>query len=508
MTSGAMKTRNVPSDVPRRIFEGQSQPPWRLSPEFLWVCAGLVLLTAFRLWYCTQLELVGDEAYYWVQSRHYGMCYFDKGPAVSWTIALGRALFGDTVFGVRFFAVLLSAATSLWLFILARTLFSDRVALIAVVIATVVPMLAVGSILMTIDPLSMFFWTVAACAFWRAKDSRNAGWWLLAGLLVGLGMLAKYTNAAELLSFALFCAFWAPCRVQLVRPGFYLMLLAAGVATLPCWIWNAEHGWVTMRHLAERGDLVEAWKARPVELAKFLGGQAGVISPLIFLGVLAAVFLPAADQSGAPQRRFLLCLFLPLFAGYSILSLNHAAQPNWTAPCYIAGLILLAARWPQWRLSRPRFRWLGAAALGIALIETIALHQTAWLHLPPRKDPLDRARGWRDLAAQVAQTQTREGAQFVIAHTYMTASLLSFYLPGRPFVFLPPTPVVSNQFSIWPGYESSAPGCVALYVSEFATAPKSLRSGFAQVREIGQITPREAGRTLLCYHVFLCSNPP
>jgi hypothetical protein len=149
----------------------------------------------------------------------------------------------------------------------------------------------------------------------------------------------------------------------------------------------------------------------------------------------------------------------------------------------------------------------GGVALGVALIETIALHQTAWLHLPARKDPLDRARGWSQLAAQVAETQSAQGAQFVIARTYMTASLLSFYLPGRPFVYLPPTKEVSNQFSIWPGYNSAAPGSTALYVSEIDSTPESLESGFTKVQEIAQITPHEAGRTLLCYHVFLCSNP-
>ena len=480
-------------------------PLWR-SRSFCAVCLGLILLTVFRLWYCTRLELVGDEAYYWVQSRHLDMCYFDKGPAVAWTIAAGRALFGDSVFGIRFFAVLLSAGTSIWLFVLARRLFSDRVALLTVVLAALMPMIAVGSILMTIDPLSMFFWTVAACAFWKAKDNDEVFWWFVTGVLVGLGTLAKYTNTAEIVSFALFCAWWPPGQKHLRRPAFGLLVLATFLVSLPVWIWNEQHAWVTLRHLAERGDLVNGWAIHPLEFFKFLGGQLGVVSPLLFVGIMAAVVSAVKTCPSSKEHRFLLCLFLPLFIGYTVLSLHNAAQPNWTAPCYLAGLILLAAWWPLWIAVRPRWRWLGISALGIALVETITLHDSVWLHLPAGKDPLDRARGWNNLAAMVMKSRLREGADFILSRNYMTASLLSFYLPGKPFVYLPTTRGVSNQFSIWPGYKDRASGSRALFVSESPVAPHALAMDFAQGERGGKICPRADGRTLPGYYLFICHD--
>src|SRR6266576_3863766 len=80
----------------------------------------LFALTCFRLWYSTRFDLIADEAYYWLWSKHLAASYRDKGPAVAWTIALGTKLFGDTVFGVRFFAVLLSTWTGWLIFVLAR----------------------------------------------------------------------------------------------------------------------------------------------------------------------------------------------------------------------------------------------------------------------------------------------------------------------------------------------------------------------------------------------------
>ena len=141
----------------------------------------LALVTVFRLWYCTQLELVGDEAYYWLWSKHLDYGYFSKGPGVAWTIALGAWLFGDTVLGIRFFAVLLAAGTSALIFVLARALFSELVAWSCVLLGAIVPLFAVGSILMTIDPLSVFFWSLTAVLFWRAKDEASVRWWILTG---------------------------------------------------------------------------------------------------------------------------------------------------------------------------------------------------------------------------------------------------------------------------------------------------------------------------------------
>jgi len=117
----------------------------------------LLVLTGYRLWFITQMQLVPDEAYYWLWSKHLAASYRDKGPAIGWTIALGTKLFGNTVFGIRFFAVVLSTATSALLFLLARRLYDDRVALWCLLVASVMPLMAVGSILMTIDSLSVFF---------------------------------------------------------------------------------------------------------------------------------------------------------------------------------------------------------------------------------------------------------------------------------------------------------------------------------------------------------------
>jgi 4-amino-4-deoxy-L-arabinose transferase-like glycosyltransferase len=464
----------------------------------------LLALTAFRLWYSTHLELVGDEAYYWLWSRHPDLCYLDKGPAIAWTIWAGTALFGQTVFGIRFFAVLLASATGFGMFLLARWLFSDRVGFWALVLAALCPLFAVGATLMTIDTIYVAFWTFAALAFWRAKDTTNLGPWALTGALVGIGILAKYTEAVQLLCFALFCAWHAPSRQHFRQPTFALMVAVAGLFLIPLIIWNWQHGWPTSRFLVHRGALDEQARFRPLGALAYLGQQAGVISPLLFFGLLAGVCWPKLARTPRVETGYLVALFVPLFLIYLVLSFQQAGQANWTAAAYIGGLILVAAKWDQLIRVNRRAWGLATLALGLAFVETAILHETSWLHLPPRIDILDRARGSRDLAAKVAALQAKTGAQFVVANKYMTASLLSFYLPGQPTTYMPVSSPPFNQIVLWPTYRQQHPSEEGLFVSDFNLVPSSLREDFADIEPAGEIHTMQDGREVNQFYVFLC----
>src|SRR5262245_49787049 len=48
------------------------------------------------------IDLSGDEAHYWDWSRQLDWSYYSKGPLVAYIIRASCAIFGDTMFGVRF----------------------------------------------------------------------------------------------------------------------------------------------------------------------------------------------------------------------------------------------------------------------------------------------------------------------------------------------------------------------------------------------------------------------
>ena len=69
---------------------------------FLW--SSLLLL---KLGVAAQLPLFGDEAWYWLESRHPAWAYSDLPAMTAWVIRLGTWVAGDTWFGVRWPFVLL-----------------------------------------------------------------------------------------------------------------------------------------------------------------------------------------------------------------------------------------------------------------------------------------------------------------------------------------------------------------------------------------------------------------
>jgi 4-amino-4-deoxy-L-arabinose transferase-like glycosyltransferase len=368
----------------------------------------------------------------------------------------------------------------------------------------VTPLFAVGATLMTIDTVYIFFWTLAALTFWHAKDKTRLGWWLLTGLLVGFSMLSKYTGAIELLSFVGFCAWHPPSRQHFRRTTLPAMLLVVALCLVPVLIWNWQHGFPTSHFLVHRGALDEQMRLRPLEVLSFLGQQAGAISPVLFLGLLAAVCWPRLGPTPRVQTGYLLALFLPLFLLYLVLSFQKASQANWAAAGYVSGLILVAAKWCEAVRIYPWARWVALAGLAVAFLETALLHETSWLHLPGRLDPLDRARGSRDLAAQVSALQTDSGARIVIANKYMTAALLSFYLPGQPDTFMPVSSPPFNQIVLWPTYREKHPADDAIYVSDTDRPLPSLQADFPDIHPAGEIHTSQDGRQVSRFHLFVC----
>src|SRR5256714_7010216 len=187
----------------------------------------IIAITVVRLTLLATADLEFDEAHYWMWSERLAPAYFSKGPGVAFALRASTMIFGDNEFGVRFFSPLLGAGTSLLLFYLGRRMFNAQTALWAVIGLNATPIFNIGSFVMTIDPLSLFFWVAAMFSFWRVVErSPKFSWhWLLTGVFIGLGILCKYTNAFGLLSVIAVLALIPKLRAEVRRPGFYLMLV-------------------------------------------------------------------------------------------------------------------------------------------------------------------------------------------------------------------------------------------------------------------------------------------
>jgi hypothetical protein len=509
----------------------------------------IAALTVLRFSMLATKDLEFDEAHYWMWSERLAPAYFSKGPGVAFAIRASTAIFGANEFGVRFFSPVLAAATSLLLFYLGRRLFSGNAGLWLVMGLNVTPIFNVGALLMTIDPLSIFFWTAAMFAFWLALErSPLFSWcWPVTGFLIGLGFLSKYTNGLELISVILVLVLAPRLRHEFKRPGLYSLLAAFALCALPPIIWNQYHAWVTLTHLRARGSLDQRFDLHLLEPLKFLGEHFLFYSPLLFLGLAWGVL---ASWRRINQQFKVLCLFwfgIPVFVFYFLLSLNKVAAPNWDALAFLSFALLAIGYWEHRIESN---RWLRRSlpiALGLALLMTVIaldsdLLRTAGVRLW-RRDPSDRLRGWKSATAAVESVRHDLEAKlgeklFLIADHRDRASEISFYLrdkrvegPGHPPVYLVVSQDLVNQFSFWPRYDQfiDAPqaepapgeepyteegginpftGRSALFIRDGPRggAVHNIRAAFQTCRPVAIVEVHRFGQHIRTWRIFLCQN--
>ena len=229
--------------------------------RFGYVLIGVLLLARLLFLASGKLELSEDEAYQWIWSKHLALSYYSKPLMIAYTQWLGTHIWGDSEFGVRFFSPVFGALLSLAVLRFMAKVANARAGVWLVAITTTAPLIALGSILMTIDPLSVFFYTLAMIVGWRAVQEKGTlRDWLIVGVWMGLGLLSKYTNLFQLLSWVLVFALVPIARKHLKTAGPYLALLIVALCSLPIVIWNSQHGWITVEHVATDGHLYNKWQ--------------------------------------------------------------------------------------------------------------------------------------------------------------------------------------------------------------------------------------------------------
>jgi len=515
--------------------------------------AFLAAMTVLRLIYIAHVELAADEAYYYMWAQRLDWSYYSKGPGVALAIRLGTEIFGANEFGVRCLSPLLGLGTSLVMFFFARRLYNESVAVWTVLTMNAIPIFNVGNLVMTIDPLSIFFWAAALFTFWLAleKSPKFSLYWPLTGLLIGFGFLAKYTNAMQLLSVVLVLGITRRHRGEFLRAGFYSMLAAFAICMLPVLIWNHDHAWITLTHLRSRGNLDSSFADSLLGFIKeplsFIATQFGVYSPLIFAGLLIALWWACTDTVVKFKSRFLALFAIPLLVMYGLLAFKKAGQPNWTAPAFVSLGVLASALWHEAVQRQPAKQKFVVWALAIGMVMSLGTLCTdmirgAGIPVPYKWDPSSRLRGWKTMALSVDdfrkkfEKETGKPA-FLIGNKYQTAASLSFYLPEKrvegpkhPAVYIPESQDIESEFAFWPRYDEFVDrpkdakpvedyyteeqgvnlftGRNALYITDAIDdlPPTSIERGFERVEMVTLLDIRRHGMPLRQVRIFACYN--
>ena len=509
------------------------------------VIAALILITIARVLIGSFIEISSDESYYLLWAERLDWSYYSKGPGVATALAIMTGLLGKSVFAIRCLSGLLGLGMSLIFLKLGTELFNRSTAIWALVVLNLTPIFNAGGIILTIDPLMMFFWVIAMLGTWKAVHTGRMSWWVVTGIALGLGFLCKYTILVLYPSIVAFLALCPAYRRELRSPGFYVMTGLILLLMTPVVIWNGGHGWITIRHLWERTGLPDAkpessgFPLRPLDFLEYLGMHLGVYSPLIFAGFVWAIIRGIRRFRTTEAELFLVLCSLPIVLGYFLLSAFNMGEINWTAPGFVGLALLLVHYWPELTIPERLRPWLIGNAFGIAVFLTLFsanpdLLRFAGLSWPYERDPHWRLIGWKTLAEQLEQ-EVRDYSQelhqpiFLITNRYQMAAPASFYLPAdlpsiRPNVRHPVVHMreaddgkVQNQFSFWPSYFSPqmADGSQpylhqsALYFTDEIKrkdVPPALRAAFAKVEPCSWFTATRRGLPVRSWKVFACRD--
>jgi 4-amino-4-deoxy-L-arabinose transferase-like glycosyltransferase len=408
-----------------------------------WIIAFLILSYLVRLVLIAWLPLAPDESYYWHWSKHLSWSYFDHPPMAAYMMALFTAAGGDHEFFVRIGGLLASLLVLFLLYQSCRRLSPDDPALPweVVFIANVTLLFSAGCLIQTPDTPLLLFWALAVYCGIALITDPSPRWWYLWGVALGLGLLSKYTMILIVPCQFAFLVFSRSDRHWLFRKEPWLALLIGAVIFSPVILWNWQHDWISFAFQLRHG-FETSGRGAFGKLMEYLGGQAGIVTPLLFLIFLyySITAYGLYRRRQAPEYLYLLFLSWPviLFFAYSSAR-GGVSQPNWPAPAYIAGLILLGLIFSRfYRRKRPH-RIILYCAVGLALAANVALHAhlfRPYLPISPKVDTTQQFYGWRELGREINRRITENphpAGWFLVADRYSTTAGALFYT-GKPYV--------------------------------------------------------------------------
>ncbi len=356
-----------------------------------------------------------DEAQYWAYGQELAWGYLSKPAGVGALIRASTDVLGDTLFALRLPSPLAHAGIAALLFLVATRIWDGRTGFWAAAGYTAAPGVTASAMIVSTDPPMMLGWAAALYAMLRAGEDgprqRQLLWWAACGAAIGLAVHAKYTAVAfgvGALGYGLFSA------RERDLGGAALAVAVATLVVLPNILWNAEHSFATFAHVAEDADPGEGY-LNPLAFLEFTGAQLGVIGPVFFAAILAALWWRGEWRAEWGMRLIAwqtFALLLPIAA----LAFATRAQPNWAAPAYLGGAIL-AARWlvtRDWRRALQAQLWTGGVA-AVAVIGLAALYADRATELPRWADPFKKMRIGPEFCARALSVMDEMGAEVLLS---------------------------------------------------------------------------------------------
>jgi len=446
----------------------------------------VLVLTAFRIitQYHADIDLFVDESQYWLWGQELAFGYYSKPPLIGWVIRLFTEIAGsDAPFWVRLPAPLFHGLTAIILGWVASLVVTPRLAFWVVVGYATLPMVAVGSVLISTDTIMFPFLAGSLGMYIKTCQTKKTSFAVWAGGLLGAAFMAKYAAV-----YFLICAIPAALFVPTFRPPLRSVLpalIAFCVVISPNLIWNIVNGFSTAQHTLDNADWVRDPGARAAMnfagLAEFFVSQFAVFGPITF----AALLTIAVGIVGKPKtdfEKFFMWFCLPIVAIVCVQAILSQAYANWAATAYLAGTLLVLPI-----LARRMWVMGVALALNVSLciLLPMATLSGSTLSLDGKTLLLERYVGIQKMSRDIEDIAKAQGQTAIIAKNRDVLADL-FYTLDRDkweIASVPPKGRAANHYALSYAWDAPFPSQTALAVV------RSKRAVPCSAQQVAEIFP-------------------
>ncbi|HET9910740.1 MAG TPA: glycosyltransferase family 39 protein [Anaerolineales bacterium] len=322
---------------------------------------------------------------------------------------LGRiqlALFGLSLVGVRTFSALGFALVLVLTGLMARELGgSKRTQIIAAIAASIAPFALIQGALIQYVSFDFLWVVLLAYLMIRLLKSDDPRWWIPIGIVIGLGMMTKYTMAmtvAGLVGGVLL----TDARRYLRSPWLWGGVALSLLVFLPNLIWQIRHDFISLEFLSSiHARDVEIGRADSYLIDQFISSANIVAVPLWIAGLYFYFF-----REDGKRFRVIGWMYVILFLIY----LFTRGRGYYLAPAYPMLIAAGAVLWERWLASSApnriisifRPNWI-ALGIGTVFAGTLALpiapiNSPWWDVVSEVHDTFTEQIGWQDMIATVA----------------------------------------------------------------------------------------------------------
>ena len=457
------------------------------------------------------MGLMPQDAYYYLYGQNLSWSYFDHPGMIGYLLRITSEILGQSVFVIKLTDFLVTSSSLYFFYVLARHMLPIYKAKQALVLLVSTLFISIISFNSTPDVPLILFWTLSVLALYKAIFENKKGYWILAGIAMGLAFNSKYTSLFLQIGLIGFLAFSNRYRKLFGSPWLYACLILSVVLTAPVFYWNYEHEFASfLFQSSNRTDSISEFKLTPKYFFGAIGHQLFLLLPILFAVFITFTFkyvkrFFAKFKLPGDRQLFLLAFFIPTFLGFFALTPIYWVKLNWMMPSYITGVILAIAFFNQ-----KLFRY----QLIISAIFHVLIAIEVLFYIVPIKSD-DTWVGWEELSVAIDEIQDRYPDTFIFSDdNYKTSAALNFYQDEKVYA----QNIIGRSalhFDYLGDDLEILNGKNALFIDSDKRIKNEgkktdfdplLQSYFSEIKELEPIIIRRNGTMVRKFWVFYCQN--